>query len=82
MVNVECPPFFIWQCSGEDDPRGALNLADRLTVFGIPFELHIFPEGVHGTAMSDGSSPNEDSADPHVAHWVELCSEWLESLGF
>lgn len=82
MMHVGCPPFFIWQCAGEDDPRCALNLANRLTIFGIPFELHIFPHGVHGTALSDGGSPNPNSNDPHVAHWVELCVEWLKNLEF
>ena len=82
LVNVDCPPFFIWQCQGADDPRNAMNLAGRLAVFGIPFELHLFPYGPHGTSLADGECPNPVAKDPHVAHWVELCAEWLRIYGF
>ena len=77
-VSTQTPPFYIWQCAGMDDPRGALNLGERLTVYGVPFEMHLFPYGVHGTALSDGGSPTENSNDPHVANWVKLCAEWLD----
>lgn len=78
-VSVDTPPFYIWQCGDMDDPRGALNLGERLTVCGVPFEMHLFPDGVHGTALCDGGSPTEGSNDPHAAHWVELCAEWIDA---
>lgn len=81
-VRADCPPFFLWQCSGQDDPRNGMNLAARLVSMGVPVELHIFPNGPHGTALSDGGAPQPGSDDPHVAHWVELCCEWLRELGF
>ena len=66
-----------------DDPRNAMNLAGRLAVCGVPFELHLFPYGKHGTGLSDGQTPaGEESNDPHVHHWVEMCSEWLKLYGF
>lgn len=76
-VRIECPPFFIWQCAGQDDPRNGTQLADALAACGVPFELHIFPYGNHGTALSNEIHPDERANDPHVAHWVELCCEWL-----
>lgn len=82
LVSIDTPPFFIWQNASMDDPRNALNLARQLTIYGVPFELHIFPHGVHGTALSDGGSPTINSGDPHPHHWVELCEEWLNELGF
>lgn len=42
-VSPECPPFFMWQCTGADDPCNATQLADALATCGVPFELHIFP---------------------------------------
>jgi acetyl esterase/lipase len=77
LVSANTPPFFIWQCSDMDDPRFSLNLANRLAVYGVPFEMHIFPDGVHGTALSDGNCPTYGAKDPHIAHWVELCAQWL-----
>ena len=76
-VRLECPPFFIWQCAGQDDPRNATQLADVLATCGVPFELHIFPYGKHGTALSNEMHPDEKANDPHAAHWVEMCCEWL-----
>lgn len=79
--NVTCdtPPFFIWQ-TNSDDPRNAFVLASSLTEAGVPFELHCFPDGVHGLALADGE--NDLSLDlPHVAHWAGLCAEWLCGQG-
>ena len=51
-----------------------------LTAVGIPFEMHLFPEGVHGLAMADGC--NDLAMDlPHVAQWGTLCAQWLEQQG-
>ena len=81
-VKAECPPFYIWQCAGMDDPRNSTQLADVLAECGVPFELHIFPYGNHGTALANEIHPNEEANDPHVAHWVMLCCEWLRLYGF
>ena len=77
-VRPECPPFFMWQCAGMDDPRNATQLANALATVGVPFELHIFPYGNHGTALANEMHPDERANDPHVAHWVDLCCEWLK----
>ena len=80
-VNVtrQTPPFFIWQTNG-DDPRHSFTLGQALTAVGIPFEMHLFPEGVHGLALADGN--NDLASDlPHVARWASLCAEWLLQQG-
>lgn len=81
-VSPDCPPFYIWQCAGMDDPRNGMQLANELAAVGVPFELHIFPYGAHGTALSNEMHPDEKANDPHVAHWVEMCCEWLRIYGF
>ena len=80
-VNVTraTPPFFIWQ-TNSDDPRHSFTLGQALTAVGIPFEMHLFPEGVHGLALADGNN-DLDMNIPHVARWAPLCAEWLEGLG-
>lgn len=80
-VNItrQTPPFFIWQ-TNSDDPRNSFVLGQALTAVGIPFEMHLFPEGVHGLAMADGC--NDLAMDlPHVAQWGTLCAQWLEQQG-
>lgn len=81
-ISADCPPFFIWQCAGADDPRNATGVADILAECGVPFELHIFPYGSHGMALANEQHPDEKANDPHVAHWVELCCEFLRIHGF
>lgn len=79
-VNItrEVPPFFIWQ-TNSDDPRNSFTLGQALTAVGIPFEMHLFPEGVHGLAMADGH--NDLAMDlPHVHKWGDLCADWLKKL--
>ena len=80
-VNIKrnTPPFFIWQ-KNSDDPRHSFTLGQALTAMGIPFEMHLFPGGVHGLALADGN--NDLYMDvPHVAQWAPLCTTWLNGLG-
>lgn len=78
-LTPDTPPFFLWQ-TNSDDPRNSFVLATALTEAGVPFELHCFPDGVHGMALADGN--NDLSLDiPHVAHWAPLCAEWLRAQG-
>ena len=79
-ISIDTPPMFVWQTLS-DDGRHGMCLAKALQDAEVPYELHIFQPGVHGLAMADG---NNDLAMniPHVTHWGELCSEWLQDLGF
>lgn len=76
-ITPETPPFFIWQ-TNSDDPRHSFTLGQALTAVGIPFEMHLFPEGVHGLALADGHNDLNMNL-PHVARWASLCAEWLNA---
>ena len=78
-ITTETPPFFIWQ-TNSDDPRLSMCLAKELADYHIPFELHCFPEGVHGLALADGNN-DLNLKIPHIMHWSMLCAEWLEEIG-
>jgi len=77
-IKPDTPPFFIWQ-TNSDDPRHSFTLGQALTAVGIPFEMHLFPGGVHGLALADGEN-DLDMAVPHVAQWAPLCVTWLKGL--
>ena len=79
-VNItrKTPPFFIWQ-TNSDDPRNSFAMGQALTAMGIPFEMHLFPEGVHGLALADGHNDLAMNI-PSVAQWTELCLNWLEKI--
>ena len=77
-ISRETPPMFIWQ-TNSDDPRNSFTLGQALTAIGIPFEMHLFPEGVHGLALADGH--NDLASDiPQVHKWAELCTGWLNNI--
>lgn len=75
-ITPQTCPFFIWQTLS-DDGRHGITLAKALEDAGVPYELHILEGGVHGLALADGE--NDLDADiPHIAHWTQLCLEWLK----
>ena len=54
-------------------------LSEALVDAGVPFELHVFPEGPHGislaTRRTSGGKPElENKTD---AQWIDLCTDWL-----
>ena len=82
QVTPDTPPMFLWH-TAEDQVvpvEQTLIMGRALSRSGVPFELHVFPHGLHGLGLGDGSSYIGDSA--HVAQWTRLCEVWLRSLGF
>lgn len=78
-VTPETPPMFIWQTLS-DDGRHGMCLAKALQDAGVSYELHIVEGGVHGLSIADGEN-DLAAAVPHIAHWTELCDEWLRLHG-
>lgn len=78
-ITTDTPPFFIWQTIS-DDPRHGIALAKELTDYGVPFELHFFPDGHHGVGLADGNNDSNERF-PHLEHWSELAGEWLMMQG-
>ena len=79
-VDQDTPPMFIWQTMS-DDGRNGMCLAKALQDAEVPYELHIFTPGLHGLGMADGKNDLGMNI-PYITHWGELCTEWLEDLGF
>ena len=82
-VSINTPPFFMWM-TGKDqiiDRTSLYDMAKALEAHEISYELHLFPEGVHGVGLADGTN-KFGGINAHTAHWMELSCEWLESMGF
>lgn len=82
-VSAENPPAFLW-CT-VDDPmvpmENTLLYAQALRQKQVPFELHLFPHGPHAMAAATADSAFDPAGiDPHVARWLPLCAEWLNTL--
>ena len=54
--------------------QNSLLLAGALAAKGVPFELHIFPNGPHGLGLAPEF--------PEVAQWAPMCQRWLLAQGF
>jgi len=75
-VTENTPPTFLWH-TAEDagvPVENSLLFARALSRHGVPFELHVYPEGRHGLGLAPES--------PHVATWMDLCCEWLTGMGW
>jgi acetyl esterase/lipase len=83
-ADSSAPPAFIWHTYADEavPVENSLLLASALRGAGVPFELHIFPEGSHGLSLAEAETDSGRGAeiDPHVARWMPLCLEWLEGL--
>ncbi|MCU1425079.1 MAG: putative lipase/esterase [Microbacteriaceae bacterium] len=75
-VTADTPPTFLWHTT-EDDAvpvSHSLRYASALAEHDVPFELHVFERGGHGTGLGRGKGPLEA--------WPELCAAWLRLRGW
>ena len=83
-VTGRTPPTFIWH-TAEDTVVpvcGSIAYAKALSEHKIPFELHIFPKGCHGTATSDSQTMETDGGFCRYNHiWLEEVKKWFEFMG-
>lgn len=75
-VTPDTPPAFIWHTVADQTVpvENSLNLALALRANNVPYEMHLFPEGVHGLGLAMGN--------PTVAQWAGLCQRWLARQGY
>jgi len=83
-ANEKSSPMFIFHTSNDDcvDVRNSLDLANKLADIGVKFELHIFPDGVHGGSLFNEitAEGNDKLIIPKCTKWVKLAVEWAEDI--
>lgn len=75
-IDKNTPPAFIWH-TAEDagvPVENSLHLARAMAHAGVPYEMHIFPNGGHGLGLAQNNSAAKE--------WPALCQKWLLGLGF
>lgn len=83
QVDTDTPPAFLWTTydDGLVPCRNTLAMATALEAHGVPFELHIFPHGVHGLSLATRSVYSKEMADscanPVCAAWMDLSIRWI-----
>lgn len=85
-VSADTPPTFLVH-TGRDagvPTKDSIKFATALLEAGVPYELHIFPNGGHGLSLATPQVctpevfPNQ--GDKSFAQWVRLALNWLERL--
>lgn len=82
-VSGETPPAFIWHTFADASVpvENSLLFAGALRRNGVPFELHVYPEGAHGLSLATAeTSDTPEQENAHVATWIGLCTEWLSGV--
>ena len=84
-VSPDTPPTFLWHTAADGDVpvENSLMFASALKRAGVPFELHIYPFGVHGLSLATKAVEQPEKKrlpDPHVAGWIDACGEWIQQM--
>jgi acetyl esterase/lipase len=84
FVDEETAPSFIWHTA--NDPvvpsMNALLYASALACRKVPYELHIYPDGVHGLSLCDSRTFDGVPAliNPVAADWFSKAARWAKTL--
>lgn len=86
-VTKNCPPVFLWHAAEDDfvPAENSLLFAAALRRAGVPFELHLFEKGWHGTSVSTIETERSEEQVRPIAHlraWLPLAFSWLKLRGF
>ncbi len=75
LVSKETPPTFLYHTFNDESVpvEQALRFYQALVKAGVPSELHIFPNGPHGSGLGKG--------DPVLDQWPNLLETWLRAQG-
>jgi acetyl esterase/lipase len=80
-VTAETPPTFIWATAADTlvPVEHSTRMATSLAKAGVPFEVHIFEEGMHGLSLADQATANSQiQIDKDAAKWMPLAEAWLK----
>ena len=80
LVTPDTPPAFMWHTAEDScvDVRNSLTYGAALKAAGVPFEMHIYPDGFHGLGMC----AREETFAVHDAAWKNAVVSWLNYIGF
>ncbi|HEY1803862.1 MAG TPA: alpha/beta hydrolase [Terracidiphilus sp.] len=75
FVTKDTPPTFIYQTFADKtvSPAASIEFYLALLKAGIPSELHVFPNGGHGSGLGKG--------DAALDQWPGLLEAWLRGQG-
>ena len=84
LVSDKTPPAFLWHTAddGAVPVQNSLLFATQLAAHHIPFEMHIYPHGVHGLSLADDETASADRPvlnNPYCTGWIDCAIKWLKA---
>lgn len=83
-IDADSSPAFLLQTANDPvvNVCNALTAAKAYAAAGVPFELHVYPNGPHGMALANKLTwhGREDLVDDRIADWVRLAACWADNL--
>ncbi len=84
-VDETSSPLFVWHTFTDRTVpiQNSLLLANAYAEKGVPFEMHVFPEGSHGLSLANEETMSDKPhmIVPHVQGWVNLAIRWIKDFG-
>lgn len=85
LVSKETPQTFLWHTfdDGAVPVQNSLFFANSLASNNVPFELHIYPNGVHGLSLCEeltAMNGLSEHINQHAGTWFKLAVEWIKNL--
>ena len=81
QITKDTPPTFLWHTVEDQSVpvENSLLFAKGLRVACVPFELHVFPNGAHGSSLATSETSVEaKKIDRAAANWPDLFQLWVE----
>ncbi len=82
-VSEDTPQAFIWHTFSDNavPVANSLLFANALEKHKVKFEMHIYPDGVHGLSLGDISvAPNESIIVSAVQNWIDMSIRWIDEM--
>ncbi|MGI6744615.1 MAG: Acetylxylan esterase precursor [Firmicutes bacterium ADurb.Bin300] len=79
QVSKDTPAAFLWHTYNDDAVpiENTLLMATALRAQKIPCEVHIFPKGRHGLALS---AEETGGGQAEIACWPDMAARWIKAL--
>lgn len=81
-VNENTAPAFIWATATDMvvPVENSLSFASAMAKYKVPFELHIYPEGIHGLSTADYEVNPVNQHEKRISRWVDDCSAFFRKF--
>lgn len=85
LVSKNTPTTFLWHTfdDGAVPVQNSLFFANSLASNNVPFELHIYPNGIHGLSLCEeltAMNGQSEHINQHAGTWFKLAVEWIKNL--